>query len=173
MANYEFVVVSNTFTVKEEAIDDVRRAIGYFEESYIDGKGNAFIGSYGEQTYSDDLKVVIDKRANKVLGTYDNGYYSLEDFIEENGYTIEEGLEELSIPSGEKYNIEDFREVDFADFIQQNLLEGEYAFIKEVGHEKLRYACGGGLLITKKSMKWIDLDSIAEEYAEKEKGLKP
>lgn len=173
MADYLFVVASNSFQVKEEAIDDVRRAIEYFEESYIDGKGNAFIGSCGEQTYSDDLKVVIDKRTNKVLGTYDSSYYSLEDFIEENGGSIEEELAEQDIVSEEEYNVEDFREVDFADFIQQNLLEGEYAFIKEVGHEKLRYVGGCGYLITKNSTKWLDLDSIAEEYVEKEKGLKP
>lgn len=173
MANYDFVVCSNPFTVKEETIEGVRSAIRYFEESYVDNKGNAFIGSYGEQSYSDDLKVVIDKRTNKVLGTYDSGYCSLEDFIEENGVSIEEELAEQDIVSEEEYDVEDFREVDFADFIQQNLLEGEYCFIKEVGHEKLRYACGCGFLITKKFTKWIDLDRIAEEYVEKEKGLKP
>lgn len=170
MADYLFVVASNSFQVKEEAIDDVRRAIEYFEESKVDNEGNAFIGSYGEQTYSDDLKVVIDKRTNKVLGTYDSSYYSLEDFIEENGADIEEELAKQDIVSEEEYNVEDFREVDFADFIQQNLVDGEYCFIQEVGHEKLRYVIGCGLLITKKSTKWIDLDRVANEYLEKEKG---
>ena len=164
MANYEFVVCSDPFRVKEEAIKGMRTALNYFEESEVDSKGNCFIGSYGEQSCADDLKVVIDKRTNKVLGTYDSGYYSLEDFIEENGADIEEALAENNIvDTKETYDIEDFQELDFADYIQQNLAEGEYVFIKEVGHEKLRYACAYGFLITKDKQVWIDIDRIADK----------
>ena len=164
MADYLFVVCSDSFQVKEEAIEGMRTALSYFEESEVDSKGNCFIGSYGEQCYTDDLKVVIDKRTNKVLGTYDSGYWSLEDFIEENGANIEEALAENNIvDTKETYDIEDFQELDFADFIQQNLAEGEHVFIKEVGHEKLRYACGCGFLITKDKQVWIDLEQIKDK----------
>ena len=172
MADYSFAVASNSFRIKEESIDNVRRALLIYDESYVSDKGEAFIGSY-DMNVSDTINVVIDKRTNRVIGSYETDFLSLEDCIEENGDTIEEDLKELGIPSGEEYNVEDFREVDFADFIQQNLLEGEHCFIQEVGHEKLRYVVGCGLLITKKSMKWIDLDCMANEYLEKEKGLKP
>ena len=159
MANYDFVVCSDSFRVKEEAIESMRTALSYFEESEVDSKGNCFIGSYGEQCFTDDLKVVIDKRTNKVLGTYDSGYWSLEDFIEENGADIEGNI----VDTKETYDIEDFQELNFADYIQQNLAEGEHVFIKEVGHEKLRYACGCGLLITKDKQVWIELDHIADK----------
>ena len=159
MANYNFVVCSDSFRVKEEAIEGMRTALNYFEESEVDSRGNCFIGSYGEQYISDDLKVVIDKRTNKVLGTYDSGYWSLEDFIEENGADIEGSI----VDTKETYDVEDFQELDFADYIQQNLAEGEHVFIKEVGHEKLRYACGCGFLITKDKQVWIELDHIADK----------
>ena len=169
MANYEFCVCSDTFTVKQEDIENVRRAIGYFEESEIDSKGNAFIGSY-EQTLSDDLLVLIDNRTNKVICTFDDGYISIEDAIEENCDTIEEDLKKANIPSNfdEPYSTEDFRTIPFAEYIQSVLIDKEYVLIKEVGHEKLRYAVGCGLLITQKSIKWIDLYNIAMEIVEKE-----
>ena len=171
MADYEFVVASNSFNIKEESISNMRRALLMYDESHVSDKGEAFIGSY-DMNLSDTINVVIDKRTGKVIGSYETDYLSLEDCIEENGYTIEEGLEELSIPSGEEYSVEDFTEVPLIEFIQENLLEGEYVFIKEVGHEKLRYVGACGLLITKKSKQWISLDRAAEELLEKE-GLKP
>lgn len=170
MANYEFCVCSDTFKIKEENRENVQRAISYFEESEVDSKGNAFIGSY-EQTLSDDLLVLIDKRTNKVICTFDDGYSSIEDAIEEYCDVIEEDLKKANIPSNfdEAYDVEDFDTVPFAEYIQSVLVDGDYALIKEVGHEKLRYAVGCGLLITKKSIKWIDIDSIAMQYIEEEK----
>lgn len=171
MADYLFAVGSNSFRIKEESISNMRRALLIYDESYVSDKGEAFIGSY-DMSLSDTINVVIDKRTGKVIGSYETDYLSLEDCIEENGYTIEENLQELGIPSGEEYNVEDFTEVPLIKFIQENLLKGEYVFIKEAGHEKLRYVGGCGLLITKKSEQWINLDRIAEELLEKE-GLKP
>lgn len=149
MANYESVLVSTVFTVKPEDVENVKRAISYFEESYVDSKNNAFIGSY-EQTVSDDLMVVIDTRNNKVLGVYDNCYQDLEDFLDEN---IEE----------RDYEIEDFKEVPFDKYIQSVLVNGEHVFIKEVGHEKLRYACACGLFISRDRIEWFDLDRLVEK----------
>lgn len=156
MANYEFVVCSNSFTVKKEAMEDVRKAISCFEKSEVDKEGNAFIGSYGEQNYSDDLKVVRDKRTNKILGTVDTDYYFLEDFLENNGIEGNSG---------------DFEEIDFTKFIQDSLIEGEYCFIKEIGHEKLRYAGADGVLITKDKVTYINLDFIAEKVVKGELSL--
>jgi len=171
MADYLFAVASNSFSIKEESISNMRRALLIYDESYVSDKGEAFIGSYN-MNLSDTINVVIDKRTGKVIGSYETNYLLLEDCIEENGYTIEEDLKELSIPSGEEYSVEDFTEVPLTKFIQENLLEGEYVFIKEAGNEKLRYIGAYGLLITKKSEQWISLDRIAEELLEKE-GLEP
>lgn len=171
MADYLFAVASNSFNIKEESISNMRRALLIYDESYVSDKGEAFIGSY-DMSLSDTINVVIDKRTGKVIGSYETDYLSLEDCIEENGYTIEEDLEELGIPSGEEYNVEDFTEVPLTQFIQENLLDGEYVFIKEAGHEKLRYVGACGLLITKTLIKWLNLDFIAAGHLSKE-GLKP
>ena len=171
MADYYFAVASNSFRIKEEAVENMRRALLIYDESYVSDKGEAFIGSY-DMNVSDTINVVIDKRTGRVIGSYETDYFSLEDCIEENGYTIEEDLKELGIPSGEEYSVEDFTEVPLTQFIQENLLDGEYVFIKEAGHEKLRYVGACGLLITKKSEQWINIDRVAEELLEKE-GLKP
>ena len=171
MADYLFAVGSNSFNIKEESIDNMRRALLIYDESYVSDKGEAFIGSY-DMNVSDTINVVIDKRTGRVIGSYETDYLSLEDCIEENGDTIEEDLKELSIPSEEEYNVEDFTEVPLTEFIQENLLEGEYVFIKEAGNEKLRYIGACGLLITKTLIKWLNLDFIASGYLEKE-GLKP
>ena len=165
MATYCFVVCSNSFKVKEENIENVSRALEYFEESYVNKKGEAFIGSY-QQTLSDDLKVLIYKKTNKVVATYDFSYQMDTDVIEENCYRIEQDLEDAGIPSEDEYDIEDFEDVEFADFIQQNLADGEHAFIKEVGNEKMRYAVGCGLLISKDLIRWIDLDAEANKALE-------
>ena len=146
MANYESVLTSNAFTIKAEEVENAKRAFSYFEESYVDNNNNAYIGSY-EQTYTDDLTVVKDKRTNKVIGTYDNCYQDLEEFLEEN---VEDN----------DYEIEDFSETPLDEYIQSILVDGEYAFIKEVGHEKLRYACACGLFINKDNIKWFDLDHL-------------
>lgn len=160
MANYVSVVVSNDFKVKEDSIDNVRRAISYFEESYVSEIGDTFIGSY-ENMLSDSILVVIDKRTNKVLASYDSDNYDISDVIEENGSYIEDNLEKANIVSEDEYDINDFEEIDFCKYIQSVLEDDSYAFIKEVGHEKLRYAVGCGVLITKDTIKWLDLDNIA------------
>lgn len=91
MANYVSVVCSNDFKVKKENIENVRRALDYFEESEVTDEGVAFIGSY-EDSMSDELYVVTDKRTNKVIGAYCVDYMSIEDLIENNGSYIEDNL---------------------------------------------------------------------------------
>ena len=167
MANYISVVLSNSFLIDKNKIDDARRAFSYFEESYVDDNGVAFIGSY-DQTFSDDLKVLIDKRTNRVIGSYDAGYQDKTDIIEENGDMVEDFLSLMNIKSEDEYDENDFEEVDFFEYIQSIMtndltLNGtlNYCLIKEVGHEKLRYSVGCGILITKDFIEWIDIDQVA------------
>ena len=153
MANYVSTTCSNSFKVKADNIENVRKALDYFEESYVDDEGNAFIGSY-EDSMSDELVVLIDKRTNRVVGTYDFSYQMAEDIIDE-----------------EEPNMENYLEKDFTEFIQENMLDGEYCLIKEVGHEKLRYAIGCGLLITKNLIRWLDIDAMARKILTEEEGI--
>ena len=115
--------------------------------------------------------ILYDNRTNKVIASFDRGYKSIETTIEENCDTIEDFLEQANIKSEEEYNVNDFSEIDFAEYIQSVLEEDEHAFIKEVGNEKLRYVAGCGILITKKSITWIDLDRVAQGILEKENNL--
>lgn len=154
MANYNSVICSNTFEVKEECIDNIKTAISFFEESYVDSVGMAFIGAY-EETLSDSLVVLIDKRDNKVLCTFDEDYQTTEDILED-------------LFDEDKYPIEDLKTVYLFEYIQQALREDSYVFIKEIGHEKLRYAVGCGVLITPTLIRWIDLDAMAKKVLEEE-----
>ena len=149
MANYESLVLSNTFEVTEASVDNVQRAVEYFSDSYVDlEKRHVIIGSY-EGNYSDSLMVVRHKTSKEVVKTYDSDYEELEEIL----------IEEL----GEGTNIESFEEISFDEFIQESLTDNSYAFIKEIGNEKLRYVVACGVLITKKSITWLDLDQMAEK----------
>ena len=155
MANYEFIVLSNTFEVTEASINNVQKAVEYFSDSYVDlDKRHVSIGSYGEQNYSDGLMVIRHKTSKEVVSTYDSDYEEIE--------------EVLKGELGEDTNVESFEEIPFDEFIQESLADGEYALIKEIGNEKLRYAVACGVLITKRSITWLDLDQMAEKIVGEE-----
>lgn len=167
MATYQFIVLSNEFKVKKSEIENVRNALSCFGDSFVNEQGETYIASY-EQTLSDDIRVLFDKRTKKVICSYDCSCWDKRDMIEENGYLIEDYLKQANIPSEEEYDEEDFEELDFAEYMQSVLEDKEYILIKETGHEKLRYSVGCGILITKNTIKWIDIDSIAREIIDKE-----
>ena len=169
MANYEFTVVSNEFKVKKSQFENVKNALDCFDESYFNEETNTVkIASY-DQDLSDDLVVLYDTRTKKVICSYDSGYWDKTDKIEENGYQIEVYLKQAGIESEEEYNEEDFEELDFSEYMQSVLEDNEHILIKETGNEKLRYNVACGILITKKSIQWLDLDRIAMDIVEKEK----
>lgn len=168
MANYISTVLSNSFKVKKEEIENVRRAINIFEESCVDNDGRTVIASY-EYSLDDDYYVVIDTRTNKVIGTYNSGYQELEDCIEVNGSLIEEELANAHIKSEEEYDVEDFKEVPFYNYLQSVIDDTEkYILIKEIGHEKLRYTIAYGVCITKDAIKHFDIDTMALQFANKD-----
>ena len=151
MANYESIVCSNKFKVKKESIENVRKALSYFEESCVDDEGNAIIASYGE-TLSDEIEVLMSKATGEVVGSFDYSAQMAEDLLDVNE------------------NVDDYYSKGFQEFLQENMLDGEHVFIKELGHEKFRYAISVGLLITKKLVRWIDLDVEAHEILEENEG---
>jgi hypothetical protein len=55
-------------------------------------------------------------------------------------------------------------EVDVAEIIQEHILPGEYADIRCVGNENLRYVIGCALLITSKGITEHTLSGIVEEW---------
>ena len=142
--NYNSVTLSNSFKSKKDQVRNMQRALGYFSESYVNKDTlECYIADY-DNCYTDDLEVIKDKRTGNVIATFDSGYQTMEDTIEENSV-----------------DTEDFITVPFADFIQEALEEGEHVLIKETGEEGLRYSVACGFLITKTNTMWIDVDTIA------------
>lgn len=160
--NYNSVTLSNSFKIKKDQVRNMQRALGYFTESYVNKDTlECYIADY-DNCYTDDLEVIKDKRTGNVIATFDSGYQTMEDTIEENGADIEDDLEEASIKDEkDMYDTEDFTTVPFADFIQEALEEGEHVLIKETGEEGLRYSVACGFLITKTNTMWLDVDTIA------------
>ena len=154
MANYESTLISNYFETKNnEKVLEVLLNLG-FEETYIDKKQNKIsIASY-EATIDDSMYVVFNKQ-DEVVATY-------------NDWTYEELNPEI-LNALEDENDNTYSVLNIYEYLQSMLVENETIQVKEVGNEKLRYNSACGLVITKKDYKWFNLDSIMEEYAEKNK----
>lgn len=156
MANYEFTVVSNGFNTKNnEEVASVFENLG-FEEVYS-RENYVFVGSYGQQAWSDDFCVVKEKATDKIIGAYDtynSMYADLQDFLNNK---VDEGADEG-----------DYEEVPLDDYIQDMLLDGEAFVLKEVGNEKLRYNIGCALIITKNKVEFIDLDNKIRDFLKAE-----
>ena len=155
MANYEFTVVSNEFSTKDNAeVTKVFQDLG-FEETYNrEGSPYMFVGSYGEQAWSDDMLVVKEKTTGKAVGAYDaynSNYETLEEYLDDN---IQEG------------KVENFEEQPLDEYLQSMLEDKQVFVLKEVGNEKLRYNIGCAVIIGKDFVEWIDLDNKIRELVE-------
>ena len=173
MANYEFTVVSNEFNTKNnEEVASVFEDLG-FEEVYS-RENFVFVGSEGQQAWSDDFCVVNEKATGKIIGdyyTYNSMYADLQEFLNSKISDITD--EEFAKMSAEELeakqpNTEDYEEVPLDDYIQDMLLDGEAFVLKEVGNEKLRYNIGCALIITKNKVEFIDLDNKIRDFLKAE-----
>lgn len=152
MANYEFTVISNYFMVKNPSeVLDVFLRLGY-EESYIDEQVETVCLSSYETCWDTDHLVLVTRKDKKVVGVIpscDIDFYNLEEWLEETGLD---------------YIVDDIEELSISDYIQYQLLDNSYCAIKEVGNEKLRYNIGVADVITKRTTKFFNLDSLIEKY---------
>ena len=150
MANYEFTVISNDFKVKNpKEVCKVFDNLGYEYSTY--NESSVALASYKTCWDIDHLVLVTrkDKKAIGVIPSCEVDFYNLEEWLEEKGLDyIADDIEELSI----------------SDYIQYQLLDDSYCAIKEVGNEKLRYNIGVADVITKRTTKFFDLDSLVEKY---------
>ena len=155
MADYIFTVISNEFSTKNnEEVAKVFQDLG-FEESYAKDD-YVFVGSYGEQSWSDDFYVVKEKATGKVIGAYDGMYpelQGLEDLV----------ADKLSIDVND-VDTKDYEEILLRDYVQDMLLDNEAFVLQETGHEKLRYNSGWAIVITRSDIKSFDLCSMIDEY---------
>lgn len=152
--NYNAQVLSNKFKVKDTAL--VKRLLGS-AGFYVDECGGSLCFYDNEDsTYLCDMRVVYYNSIPIVVQT---DYNDDEDYF----YAIEEyaGVKEEDIDNDK------IEKQDFFKFLQSQLLDGESVQVTEVGHEGLRYQAACGLVITKKAIKWFDLNKSMQEFTEK------
>ena len=160
MANYEFTVVSNEFSTKNNAeVAKVVLDLG-FEETYNrEDSPYMFVGSYGEQAWSDDMLVIKEKATGKAIGAYDtynSNYETLEEYLNDN--------------IQEEVKAEDYEEQPLDEYLQDMLEDKQVFVLKEVGNEKLRYNIGCAVIVGKDFVEFVDLDNKIKELVEA-KGL--
>ena len=150
MANYEFTVISNDFKVKNpKEVCEVFEKLGYEYSTY--NENSVALASY-ETCWDTDHLVLVTKKDKEVVGVIPS--------YEEDFYNLEEWLEEKELD----YIVDDIEELSISDYIQYQLLDDSYCVIKEVGNEKLRYNIGVADVITKRTTKFFNLDSLVEQY---------
>ena len=151
--NYTAQVLSNNFKVKDK--DLVKRLLGsagfHVDECdgslcFYDNEDSAFLCNMS-LVYYNSIPIIVQTDYNS-----DENYYSA---IEEYACVKEEDVDDDEIDTQ-----------DFFKFLQSQLLDGESVQVTEIGHEGLRYQAACGLVITKKAIKWFDLNKSMQEFTE-------
>ena len=152
MANYEFTVISNNFKVKHpEEVYEVFEKLGYECSTY--NEDSVVLASY-ETCWDTDHLVLVTRKDKEVVGVIqscDIDFFDLEEWLKDRL------LDDI-------YTFDDIEELSISDYIRYQLLDDSYCAIKEVGNEKLRYNIGVADVITKRTTKFFNLDSLVEKY---------
>lgn len=148
--NYNAQVLSNKFKVKDKEL--VKRLLGSAGFYVDECDGSLCFYDNEDSAYLCDMRVVYYNSIPIVVQT---DYNDDEDYF----YAIEEyaGVKEEDVD-------DDIDTQDFFKFLQSQLLDGESVQVTEVGHEGLRYQAACGLVITKKAIKWFDLNRLMEDF---------
>lgn len=150
--NYNAQVLSNVFKVKDkELVKRLLGSAGFYVDEY-DG-GLCFYDNE-DSAYLCDMQLVYYNGFPIVVCTDYNEDEDLYAAVEEYAGTSPENIDE-----------DLFETQDFFIFLQTQLLDGESVQVTEVGHEGLRYQSGCGLVITKKAIKWFDLNRLMQDFA--------
>ena len=149
--NYNAQVLSNKFKVKDTAL--VKRLLGSAGFYVDECDGSLCFYDNEDSAYLCDMRVVYYNSIPIVVQT---DYNDDEDYY----YAIEEyaGVKEEDVDDDE------IDTQDFFKFLQSQLLDGESVQVTEVGHEGLRYQAACGLVITKKAIKWFDLNRLMQDF---------
>ena len=149
--NYNAQVLSNKFKVKDKEL--VERLLGSAGFYVDECDGSLCFYDNEDSAYLCDMRVVYYNSIPIVVQT---DYNEDEDYF----YAIEEyaGVKEEDVDDDE------IDTQDFFKFLQSQLLDGESVQVTEIGHEGLRYQSACGLVITKKAIKWFDLNRLMEDF---------
>lgn len=151
--NYNAQVLSNKFKVKDKEL--VKRLLGSAGFYVDECDGSLCFYDNEDSAYLCDMRVVYYNSIPIVVQT---DYNDDEDYY----YAIEEyaGVKEEDVDDDE------IDTQDFFKFLQSQLLDGESVQVTEIGHEGLRYQSACGIAITKKAIKWFDLNKSMQEFTE-------
>lgn len=149
--NYNAQVLSNKFKVKDTAL--VKRLLGSAGFYVDECDGSLCFYDNEDSAYLCDMNLVYYNGFPIVVQTDYNDDEDLDYAVEEYAGTSSENIDE-----------DLFETQDFFKFLQSQLLDGESVQVTEVGHEGLRYQAACGLVITKKAIKWFDLNRLMQDF---------
>lgn len=149
--NYNAQVLSNKFKVKNTAL--VKRLLGSAGFYVDECDGSLCFYDNEDSAYLCDMNLVYYNGFPIVVQTDYNEDEDLDYAVEEYAGTSSENIDE-----------DLFETEDFFKFLQSQLLDGESVQVTEVGHEGLRYQAACGLVITKKAIKWFDLNRLMQDF---------
>lgn len=149
--NYNAQVLSNKFKVKDTAL--VKRLLGSAGFYVDECDGSLCFYDNEDSAYLCDMNLVYYNGFPIVVQTDYNDDENLDYAVEEYAGTSSENIDE-----------DLFETQDFFKFLQSQLLDGESVQVTEVGHEGLRYQAACGLVITKKAIKWFDLNKLMQDF---------
>ena len=151
--NYTSQVLSNNFKVKDK--DLVKRLLGSAGFHVEEYEGGLCFYDNEDSTFLCDMRVV---------------YYNSIPIIVQADYNDDEdyysAIEEYAGVKEEDVDVDKIEKQDFFKFLQSQLLDGESVQVTEIGHEGLRYQSACGVAITKKAIKWFDLNKSMQEFTE-------
>lgn len=151
--NYNAQVLSNKFKVKDTAL--VKRLLGSAGFYVDECDGSLCFYDNEDSAYLCDMNLVYYNGFPIVVQTDYNEDEDLDYAVEEYAGTSSENIDE-----------DLFETEDFFKFLQSQLLDGESVQVTEVGHEGLRYQAACGVVITKKAIKWFDLNRLMQDFVD-------
>lgn len=151
--NYNAQVLSNKFKVKDKEL--VKRLLGSAGFYVDECEGSLCFYDNEDSAYLCDMNLVYYNGFPIVVQTDYNEDEDLDYAVEEYAGTSSENIDE-----------DLFETEDFFKFLQDQLLDGESIQVTEVGHEGLRYQAACGLVITKKAIKWFDLNRLMQNFVD-------
>ena len=149
--NYTSQVLSNNFKVKDK--DLVKRLLGSARFHVDECDGGLCFYDNEDSTFLCDMMLVYYNSIPIIVQT---------DYNSDEDYYI--AIEEYAGVKEEDVDVDEIEKQDFFKFLQSQLLDGESVQVTEVGHEGLRYQAACGVVITKKDIKWFDLNRLMEDF---------
>ena len=151
--NYTAQVLSNSFKVKDK--DLVKRLLGSAGFHVEECEGGLCFYDNEDSTFLCDMRLVYYNSIPIIVQA---------DYNDDEDYYI--AIEEYAGVKEEDVDVDKIEKQDFFKFLQSQLLDGESVQVTEMGHEGLRYQSACGVAITKKAIKWFDLNKLMQDFTE-------